>query len=61
MVEVLVEEEEQLHTIKVRKLKHSVYERLWNLRKYHKAKSWADLLDKITAAYVAEIEEFDWI
>ena len=59
MVEVLVEQ--PVHTIHVRKLKHEAYERLWNLRKYHKARSWADLIDKITEEYVKQIEEFDWI
>lgn len=52
---------EQVHTIHIRKLKHEAYERLWNLRKYYKARSWADLIDKITEEYVKQIEEFEWI
>jgi len=49
------------HTIHIRKLNHEAYERLWNLRKFHKAKSWADLIDKITKEYVEAIMEFEWL
>jgi len=52
---------EQLHTIHIRNLKHEAYERLWNLRRYHEAHSWADLIDKITEEYAKTIEEFEWI
>ena len=52
---------EQVHTIHIRALKHSTYERLWNLRKFHNASSWAELLDKVTEEYVKSIEEHDWI
>lgn len=49
------------HTIHIRKLSHEAYERLWNLRKFHKARSWADLIDKITKEYVEAIMEFEWL
>jgi len=52
---------EQVHTIHIRKLSHEAYERLWNLRKHHGARSWAVLIDIITKEYVKQIEEFDWL
>ena len=55
------EVEPQVHTIHIRKLSHEAYERLWNLRKFHKAKSWAALIEKITEEYVKQIEEYEWI
>lgn len=51
---------ELTHTIHIRALKHSTYERLWNLRKFHNASSWSELLDKVTEEYAKQIE-VDWI
>jgi len=52
---------EKEHTIHVRNLKDETYQRLWNLRKFHKATSWAELLDRITEQYVKDIEEYEWL
>jgi len=53
--------EEPTHTIHIRKLSHAAYETLWNLRKFHEASSWAELIEKIVKEYVADITEYDWI
>jgi len=52
---------EPYHTIHIRNLPHNVYEALWNLRRFHRASSWAELIEKITVEYIKNIEEFEWL
>lgn len=52
---------EPTHTIHIRKLSHSAYETLWNLRKYHEVKSWAELIEKIVKEYALNISRYDWV
>ena len=49
------------HIIHVRDIDDDLYELLWNLRKYYKARSWADLLRKITEQYKEQIEQEVWL
>jgi len=35
--------------------------RLHNVKAYYKAKSWAQMLDKITAEYEEDIKETEWL
>lgn len=53
--------DEPTHTIHIRNLSHTAYETLWNLRKFHEASSWAELIEKIVKEYAANIREYDWI
>lgn len=45
------------HIIHIRDIDEDLYELLWNLRKYYKAKSWHDLLKKICEEYKQKMEE----
>ena len=51
----------KFHTIHIRNVPHALYERMWNLKKARKAKSWAHLMDILTEEFVVEIEELDWL
>lgn len=50
-----------VHTLHIRDLGHEAYETLWNLRKFHGAKSWAELIEKIVKQYASDIKEYDWV
>jgi len=52
--------EEKIYKITIR-MDRKLYERLWNLRKSLKARTWAELLDKLTQGYNNEVEEVYWI
>lgn len=48
------------HTIHIRDLDHDTYEKMWNLRKRFKARSWSKLLQiVINKVYREEVE--NWI
>ena len=52
---------EETHTVHIRNIPHELYERMWNLRKFYQAKSWTDLMDKITQEYEIELKETEWL
>jgi len=38
-----------------------LYDRLWSIRKSFKARTWAELFDKLTQGYNDETKEVYWI
>lgn len=49
------------HTLHIRNLDDETYRLMWSLRRKLKAKSWADLMQKVCQTYKEEIEEFEWL
>ena len=44
----------------IRDVPEDLYELMWNLRKKYRARSWVDLLRKLTEEYREEVEE-EWV
>ncbi len=52
---------EKKHIIHIRGLDDESYKLLWNMRKRYKARSWADLIKKLTEQMREEVEEYEWL
>lgn len=55
------ETEEKAHTIIIRNVPHHLYLRLRNVKSFYHAKSWVDMLEKVTKEFEEQIEEIEWL
>jgi hypothetical protein len=50
-----------MRVLHIRGIDDETYKLLWNLRRYYKARSWADLIRKICMEYKEEITQYEWL